>query len=170
VRRLYIDFRTRRGPPRAAWIALALLAIGFLASLGASWQSYDDYSAVREVLANELLSKVPPPSLDRPVPEPPYLQSARQLASEASSTWPAMLSALERVKDDRVEINTVEVSTAGKGVRVEVRFLDYADLLKLVDDLNAGEAEVLWHLQGAQMVEGSGSARGTAVVLGRMRS
>ena len=96
-----------------------------------------------------------------------------EMRTAPGAGWPAMLTALETVDIDGVDLKAVEIVTAERSIRVDAAFPDLATLLRFIDELNAGEPMPRWAVvQASREPGGTGSARGAEVarVAGTVRA
>lgn len=165
---LAVDLRSRRVPRRAAWgFLLALWLVAFGAAAWAIVQHRDIVAldATLSSLRNQASEPVPVPPT-APIPIARYDASARVAFDQARAEWPALLTALESISIPGVTPVGIDVSAADRQMRVEVEFVDFASLLRLIDELNAGEPVRRWQLlqaQGAGKPQGGVSATGAAM-------
>ena len=163
MKAIVADFRTRRPPPRSAWLLLGLLvAMAGVALVGALWQRNE----VRRLQQQLTALSAPRAPATAPVQSkpPPYQASAEEMLREASSQWPAALTALETIKVPGIRVIAVDIAPAEMQMQVEVQFEEYSALLKYVEDLNAGEPARRWTLLRAQSAGKSDRTPSTASI------
>lgn len=155
---LDVDFRSHRGPPRWAWQFLGgLVAI----AIGAGVLATVAHQRLAAVRADEaaLRSRLNPPTAAPVTSAPPaYEASARTALSQAQAQWPQLLTALESVQIDGVRPVDVHISTKQRTVRVELEFVQFSDVLRYLDALNAGSAVPRWQLIQARNEASAGTA------------
>jgi len=163
VKALDVDFRTRSTPPRWAWMCVGALLLGAVAMV--AWalvlqQRLGERQAELARLRAAVAAPGPPASAV--VRKMPYDASAREFLALATAKWPEMLAAIESVEIVGVTPVSIDVLPAERTVRLELEFTEYADLLKYVDALNAGEEVPRWKLVQAQMASRGSAAPSTA--------
>lgn len=170
MKALDIDFAP--APRLAPWwwlLPLALACVAAWVAVGGwnAWRELRQLRAANERLRLELRERtlvVAPAGTDGPPPA--YAADAQRVAAMASFPLQGVLAALESVSAPTVELGSVEVDTAAARVRVEVQFGVYAELLKYVEQLNAGEPAPRWWLVQARAAA-AGSPTGTATIESR---
>jgi hypothetical protein len=172
MKALDIDFAP---PPRLSpwwWLLpLALACVAAWVALGGwnAWSELQQLRATNERLRLELRERmqVVASTGSDGQPPPAYAADALWVAAMASFPLQGVLAALESVSVPTVELGSVEVDTAAARVRIEVQFGVYAELLKYVDQLNAGEPVPRWWLVQARAAAAAGSPTGTATIESR---
>lgn len=151
MRTLSVELKPASRPSRWAWGLLCLVLLLAGAAIAASLYRHQDLERIREQLREiaRLQNEPVVPAVVAPR-RAPYDASAREMLAEATSQWPAMLTALETVAVPGVTPTSVEIVASEGQVRIDVEFSDYAALLRYLDDLNAGEPVPRWALVQAQ--------------------
>jgi hypothetical protein len=168
VKPIVADFRTRHPPPRSLWLMLGLLgAVAGVALVGALLQRNEVGRLERELAA--LSMPRAPVALAQPK-APPYQASAEEMLREASSQWPAALTALETIRVSGIRVIAVDIAPAETQMQVEVQFEEYGALLKYVENLNAGEPSRRWTLLKAQSGGKNEKAPSTASIRCNLRN
>lgn len=149
---LLIELKPAKRPSPWAWKALLVICLLAVSLVAATLYRQRELRLLREHLHEVAQARRAPPASPPVLPSrrAPYDASAREMLAEATSAWPAMLTALETTAVLGVTPISVEIVSAEGQARVEVEFSDYAALLKYLDDLNAGEQAPRWVLIQAQ--------------------
>jgi hypothetical protein len=102
-----------------------------------------------------------------PAAAPPYEASAREMLTVHSVPWPTLLAALEATAVPGVRVMTLDYDAAQATARVEFAFDRPANMLKLVDELNAGTSEpgLAWRWQLQEMDQRNAAEAGRAVLV-----
>lgn len=152
MKQLSIELKPAGRPSPWAWRALLLIGLLAVTLVVATVYRQRELRQLREHLHETMQGQKTPPVAPPALPprRAPYDASAREMLAEATSEWPAMLTALETTAVLGVTPISVEIVSAERQARVEVEFSDYAALLKYLDDLNAGEQAPRWVLIQAQ--------------------
>ena len=167
MKSVLVDFRRPRRPPRWAWFAVAVLGLAAAASLVVASMQQRKLNELRAQRDELIRAKANPPPRLISTPRPaPYEASAREMLAEATSKWPAMLTAIESMSIIGVTPVAIEIVPAEREIRVEVEFVDYATLLKFLDELNAGQPMPRWVLVQAQSAAAAIGQKSTATVRG----
>lgn len=159
---LHVDLKPVHGPWRLSW-AFAFFPLILAAGLGAATvrqglELRDVQDRLRDIVSSRAVA---PPAPIAP-PRPLYEASAREMLAEATSPWPAMLSALETVAVPGVTPVSIEIVSSQRQIRVDVEFSDYAALLGYLEELNTGEPTPLWALVQTQGMSNARMPQGAA--------
>ena len=173
------EFTAPRRPHRLLWWAPGLLAAAALAAWALAWRDQADLQDLRQQ-ANRAraaaLAQAASSAPATPQPPPAYADSARELLAEQAAGWAATLLALERTALQGVTPIAIEVQSRERSARIEVEFTDYAELMRYLEQLNAGASVAEWSLLSAQRsgaaaagtpAAAAGAGNSTAVLMRR---
>ena len=157
MKSLPVDLRSPNPPSRWAWLGLAVLALAALSVVVAAVISQRRLEIARSTNAALRAQVTKPPGVSPPptVFVMPYDASARAALAQALADWPSLLAALEAIEVVGVTPISIDVSVPDRQVKVELEFVDFAGVLRFVDELNAGEVVPRW-----QLVQAQAAARG----------
>jgi hypothetical protein len=89
----------------------------------------------------------------------PYAKDAQAILRIASFPSDQVLKALEATQIEGVKVTSIDLSPEAGTARVELEFTDQGQLMRYIDDINAGESKPRWVLQQAKMQkQGVGTA------------
>ena len=172
MRTVAADFARQRTPSAGWWWLCAVLLATCLALTVLTLQSRQrahllsqqaDETEAQVRFAREALQRPKPPA------PPPYEASAREMLAAHSVPWPTLLAALEATAVPGVRVVTLDYDAARATSRVEFAFDRPANMLKLLDELNAGSAGAgpawRWHVQ--EMDQRNGAELGRAILEAR---
>ncbi len=166
MKRLNVDLRSRSAPPVWLWPILVAGTLGTLALWAGALDATDrlgELTARRDGLMREIATQAATESTGSPVALV-VDRAAGEARAALLAGWPAMLTALETVDIDGVDLRAVEIAATERWIVVDAEFLDFATLLRFVDELNAGEPLPRWAIVQATIQPGKGAeSRGTAV-------
>ncbi len=168
---LNVDLRRRSTPRVVQGLVLVAGTVGTLALWAGvidATNRLGELNARRDGLMREVASKT---AESLPASREPSAAKPHEKARVASpSDWPAMLTALETVDMAGVDLVTVEIVRAERSIHVDAEFVDFATLLRYVDELNAGEPLPRWAITQAVIGPGGGTGTRAVAVAGLVRA
>jgi len=160
MRTLAVEFAPE-SPWRGRVLNLMLMVSVFCAA-GASWHAWADWeklkTARREVQelqaklsAREQQAREQAALLARPKP---YAKDVAEIVRVASFPTGQVLSALENTQIEGVRVTSIDLNPETATAKVELEFFDQVQLMKYLEEINAGEEKSRWVLLQAKMQKG----------------
>jgi len=154
------DFSPPSRPPLWAWALLLAVGAAACALLLNAWQTRRALVEAQRTHEAHQAAALADASRPEPPPAPPpvYDASARQFLGERSAAWPQALRVLENVQITGIQVQSFDVGSADRLVRVEVTAPGHAAAMEYLSALNEGvqghSGDIQWVLTRSVVGEG----------------
>jgi len=157
MRALLVDFA-----PEPAWkrrTLMGVIVLSWLFAVAASWQAWKDWRALQMMemalqqmqrLQAEKAAKERALRLEIAKPKP-YAKDAAEVVQIASFPTDQVLHALEVTQIEGVRVASIDLNPDAATARIELEFDDAGELMKYLEQINAGDEKPRWSLVQAKM-------------------
>lgn len=169
MRALHVNFA-----PEPAWKRRALLgaiALSWAFACAASWHTWQEWrtlqaaeTALQQAQAKQAEQAAKERALQAELAKPkPYAKDAAEVVRIASFPTDQVLHALEVTLVEGVRVTSIDLNPDAATARVELEFDDAGQLMKYLEQINAGDEKPRWSLLQAKMNKaGPAGSSGTA--------